>query len=850
MASENFFEACQKGDVESLTKQLESTDGVDIDAKDGYGMTALAYAARNGHVEVVRQLLQKGADRREVLEQGYGRSIPEIAQLLEEGGEMRAGNVGAQVDEAGHFQGMQPHQMQDGNVYMNGGAYGQHVYPMMPGYGTPPPPGQQYFYDGVHAPNGSGRMSSQHQSHLRKDSTFNLPPPDVARTIPCRFFPNCRYGDKCLFAHPIMDPSVDASHISSPISPSMPQQSMQPMFYQQFPSGHPHHNPYGAGPQPFYPPMGPPNHVQQQFGHSMQFSPSIIQSHPQQQMQAVLSQGYPTEGERASVNDKELLGNNMPAEASGQATQETKDVAQDGDIIASSSTEHDKDEAAAQVTENVRQSTATPPQQDVAAPSAALEQGSDNKEGELKVEGDEQITFDAQGKPVHRRQSFNSFLHHHAIPFQPSAQPGPEAASNGTMQAPYPPRMGPKNRNRMAGMGPNGFVGNGKRMFGDRPACSFFANGKCRYGDECRFPHVLADGTDARPMQAQQRQMYAAQFGVGNGIILRNGEVSELGANTNDSNGSSATAPKGPQAEKVTGEKPLPQAEQHESLPKGQPQSQQQNERPAASASSESAANGGASNATRSAAIIRSNPSKTSTGNTVTNPSSRGGQSNKKHVASSTQRVPTVNDFPALAVPSPNLTSQTTSTPISPSLPIQHSLAAASTAATDAAADSSSTSTNKAVGPSPSSNGPSTLAAKANFSAILSAPAPIKARLSTETSKSNGATAEEVETMDSEAVEIGKVNGEEKAKTNGKPSGSKEGKGRAKTAKAESHKSTAAATATTTTAKSAPSNGAEPSDADDFQLVNRSRTSNKRVASNPSSNQSDGFLTQSKAVAA
>ena len=28
-----------------------------------------------------------------------------------------------------------------------------------------------------------------------------LPPPSVARNIPCKFFPNCRYGDSCAFAH-------------------------------------------------------------------------------------------------------------------------------------------------------------------------------------------------------------------------------------------------------------------------------------------------------------------------------------------------------------------------------------------------------------------------------------------------------------------------------------------------------------------------------------------------------------------------------------------------------------------------------------------------------------------------
>jgi len=30
----------------------------------------------------------------------------------------------------------------------------------------------------------------------------NLPPPEIARMIPCRYFPACRYGAQCMFAHP------------------------------------------------------------------------------------------------------------------------------------------------------------------------------------------------------------------------------------------------------------------------------------------------------------------------------------------------------------------------------------------------------------------------------------------------------------------------------------------------------------------------------------------------------------------------------------------------------------------------------------------------------------------------
>lgn len=43
-----------------------------------------------------------------------------------------------------------------------------------------------------------------------------LPPKEVARTIACRYFPNCAYGDKCIFFHPSSGPAAAA--VSDPSS--------------------------------------------------------------------------------------------------------------------------------------------------------------------------------------------------------------------------------------------------------------------------------------------------------------------------------------------------------------------------------------------------------------------------------------------------------------------------------------------------------------------------------------------------------------------------------------------------------------------------------------------------------
>ena len=55
-----FLEAAGKGKVEIV--QLHLANGVNVNAKDEYGQTALIYAAKNGHKNVAELLLKNGAD--------------------------------------------------------------------------------------------------------------------------------------------------------------------------------------------------------------------------------------------------------------------------------------------------------------------------------------------------------------------------------------------------------------------------------------------------------------------------------------------------------------------------------------------------------------------------------------------------------------------------------------------------------------------------------------------------------------------------------------------------------------------------------------------------------------------
>lgn len=81
------------------------------------------------------------------------------------------------------------------------------LYPQ-PSFGYPPPPPQY-----MNGPGFSNEFFPQpgpgfYPSHSRKDASpnggngSNLPPTEVAKTIPCRNFPNCKYGTSCAFFHP------------------------------------------------------------------------------------------------------------------------------------------------------------------------------------------------------------------------------------------------------------------------------------------------------------------------------------------------------------------------------------------------------------------------------------------------------------------------------------------------------------------------------------------------------------------------------------------------------------------------------------------------------------------------
>ncbi|KAF5323437.1 hypothetical protein D9611_005720 [Ephemerocybe angulata] len=237
------WKASSDGDLDAVLAILNN-EQVDLELKDHTGATALIEAVKNGHLEVVRALLSKGADPNNASSQGRPEqftSDPAIVELLRS------------------FQSPPPPEVVHNNIYANDD-------PAKGYYAPPPPPGPYGYYPPMHpvmSPMGDGpvyypQQPQQHSDlHVNAGGAGHLPPPDVARMIPCRYFPACRYGAQCMFAHP-----------QGPFAPPPPPPGQYPPFDPSLGS------PYG-----YYPPPPPPQPYQNGAPMSP-LSPQPMPPHP------------------------------------------------------------------------------------------------------------------------------------------------------------------------------------------------------------------------------------------------------------------------------------------------------------------------------------------------------------------------------------------------------------------------------------------------------------------------------------------------------------------------------------------------------------------------------------------
>ncbi|KAJ7246283.1 hypothetical protein B0H12DRAFT_763497 [Mycena haematopus] len=232
------WKACSQGDLESVNQILSTADSVDIEIKDHTGVTPLIEAVKNGHAEVVRALLDKGADPTNASSQGLAETYTTDATIL--------GMLNFARNKHSQF----PVSHENGYDTNEANAYPSGNYPYYPSINSAPPPDMYY------------QPPPSHQVHMENNGSRhnNLPPPEVASAIPCRYFPACRYGTSCLFQHPT------GPYFQGPLPPpaqypamyeQMPPQPYAPTYY---PVSQPSFPPPMTGQHPMAPPQGPPMH--------------------------------------------------------------------------------------------------------------------------------------------------------------------------------------------------------------------------------------------------------------------------------------------------------------------------------------------------------------------------------------------------------------------------------------------------------------------------------------------------------------------------------------------------------------------------------------------------------------
>ncbi|KLT45549.1 hypothetical protein CC85DRAFT_137398 [Cutaneotrichosporon oleaginosum] len=156
--------ACAEGRIEDvraiLGRGLDTLESLDI----ATGCTPIVLAVTHGHADIVRELLTAGA----IVPPPGLTMDPTMLSILYP-----------------HPQAM---------------------------YGVPPPFAMPQFFQSAYYggpahfnPRKEGGSANGHANGSANGSANNnpnLPPAEVAKTIPCRNFPNCKYGTSCMFYHP------------------------------------------------------------------------------------------------------------------------------------------------------------------------------------------------------------------------------------------------------------------------------------------------------------------------------------------------------------------------------------------------------------------------------------------------------------------------------------------------------------------------------------------------------------------------------------------------------------------------------------------------------------------------
>ncbi|ORX40113.1 hypothetical protein BD324DRAFT_258741 [Kockovaella imperatae] len=532
----DLHQACATGQLDLvrslLSQSLEPLETLDVTT----GCTPIVLAVRNNHPDVVRELLSAGAivPPPGVTNDGYMMSILYPGMIIggmygmpgmngggHLGGPAGSGAAGAygqpQMGAGPDYYGYYP--PQDGFKRSPGGGVG--------GGGAGAGPGASPHGHHPHHPHAANGGSPVGNGSANANGNANgvghLPPADVAKTIPCRNFPNCKYGSACVFFHPSSGPTAGLggpSGLGSRPMPFFPQHQMQTMNGFEG---------YGGMQQAYG--YAPEYQQQQQQQHQHRFQAGNMQPHDP------LSQAQPS----SIVNNEEESETLDSATPAGNA-------ATDGEASNSTSSPPSVEQ-----TEGQNASRVAAAQEESPSSSSPVNPDASNHQPiQLHLQPPH-----PNGAPIFIPGGMTSPQQPHPYgmslsPLSPSMLSGslpsippadqffaagsPPPSSNFAPGAYGQPFQIP-NGNYAAGPGRRqsfgqpqfagkAFGGHGKkpsfsggpRPFrgpgagpnsgpapnmgtwkdGNPPPCAFFAQGKCRNGELCKFPHLDEQGNDCR----------------------------------------------------------------------------------------------------------------------------------------------------------------------------------------------------------------------------------------------------------------------------------------------------------------------------------------------------------------
>lgn len=330
------------------------------------------------------------------------------------------------------------------------------LYPQQP-YGAIPTeqvPGQgngeaPQFHPAMH----QAHHSLSGEGHARQGHEHKLPPIEVSKMIPCRNFPNCRYGDACIFQHP-----VPVAGNGAPFYPSAFPNEFIPGFNPAFmPAAFPQGVPM---PQMFYPQFPPvPPHMA--GGPFVPMDSSAPQARgPSPHSSTFVPFAQPSNG----------------SQVNGHASPQTANPALD---VTTDAAKVDTPEGEAAVVESA-EAGSTPAMTNGAVPAPQLaprQSAAMGFPGQIPFYTGNNAGFEPRRNSHMKKMSFS-------------------AKNSGNVNA----------RAAVLGTWTNG----------QPPPCVFFQNSKCRNGEMCKFPHIGPEGTDVRHPDVINGTLAPAPISLGN----------------------------------------------------------------------------------------------------------------------------------------------------------------------------------------------------------------------------------------------------------------------------------------------------------------------------------------------